>query len=362
MMNILKKIIKTALLTSVSVFAACFTILFTVVFSMMVLVAIVGSADESPSHSAKYAPVYGDEEDDNDNVIYSIPITGVILGETFDVGGLNALSLEGITYGYEIKKDLMELADEENSKALILELHSPGGTIYGTQAIVDGVHYYKEKTGNPVYAYVGSIAASGGYWVATAADSIIADRGTAIGSIGVIQGPFKYYDGVINEDYGAFMGGVETVNGITTEYITSGESKDLGNPNRKLTEKERAVLQKGADNIYELFVDQVSNSRGINKSDIEENLGAYIYDEKQALDLKLVDQLGSKEEAYEMLAKQIGLEGFEVLQRESSNGIFDSLFGVVSSLMPARSVKTSGNCFLHSQVLAYHGDVASLCQ
>lgn len=360
MKNIVKKIFKTAVLTSVSAFVACFTILFTVVFSMMVLVAIVGSSDESQLHSAKYVPVYGEKE--NENVIYSIPITGVILGETFDLGGLNSLSFEGMTYGYEIKKDIMELADDKKSKALILEIHSPGGTIYGTQAIVDGVQYYKEKTGNPVYAYVGSIAASGGYWVATAADSIIADRGTAVGSIGVIQGPFKYYDGVITEDYGAFMGGVETVNGITTEYITSGESKDLGNPNRKLTEKERSILQKGADNIYDLFVSQVSNSRGMSKSDVEENLGAYIYDEQQALDLKLIDQLGSKEEAYEMLATQVGLQDFEVMQRESGIGILDSLLGALSSWVPLSSAKKSGNCLLHSQVLAYHGDVSSLCQ
>lgn len=357
-MHILKRILKTAVISSISVFFAFFTLVFTIVFFTMVLVAVVNPDVEDSQTEAHYAFVHGNEN--ADQTLHSIPISGVILGESYDLGGIDALSLSGVTYGYDIKDELVRLADEKEGDGVILEIHSPGGTIYGTQAIVDGVAYYKEKTGNPVVAYVGSIAASGGYWAATSADAVIADSGTGVGSIGVIQGPFKHYDAVLNENYGAFLGGVETKNGITTEYITAGNSKDLGNPYRPLSDIERSKLQKGVDNAYSLFVAQVAKARNITEQEVREEIGAFVYDEQQAKEIKLIDEVGSKEFSYSFLAEKVGLDDYKVVRYEPLFGLFGSLFKVMETWRPTQSVH-SPLCSLQQSVLAYHGEISVMC-
>lgn len=309
----------------------------------------------------QYQYRHGDE--DAGTQFVSIPINGVIMGEQQSTDEFfSNFVTEGVVYGYDIKEQLQDLAAENEVKGVILEINSPGGTIFGSQAIADGVKEYKEKTGKPVIAYVASMAASGGYWVAASADEIIADHGTTLGSIGVILGPFKYYDGVMSEDDGILMGGVETKNGITSEYITAGKYKDLGNPYRKLTEEERAILQEGVDNSYNTFVKYVSERRKIDTEVVKNNLGALAYDDIQAKELQLIDEIGSKDEAYQRLATLANVQSYQIIQKSGTGSFWEMLQEASSQFRSDKQVEASCLFEKHSLLLAYYGDVNSLCR
>jgi protease IV len=357
-----KQIIKLVvfIFSGVSTFVLSFVMIF---FLLLVFVAaLAASADGvSESQDLKLEHVFG--EVGSSNRLVSLKINGLILGDKGDTSPLlEFLSEFGVVYGYEIKDTLIKLADDDSIQGVVLEINSPGGTIFGTQAIVDGVAEYKQRTGKPVLAFVGSMAASGGYWAAASADEILADTGTAIGSIGVVMGPIKYYDQVISESGGAFMGGVETRGGIETEYITAGFSKDLGNPYRRLTDRERQALQVSVDNYYNLFVSYVAEQRDVSETLLRSTVGALILDEGQAISYGLVDQRANKQEAFSQLARLANLpaDDFEVLQQKRRGGFFNSLTDAAAAFSSG-SNKPAAYCSLSTTVLAFHGNVAALC-
>ncbi len=303
--------------------------------------------------------VYGD--DTSPHNLLSVPVTGVILGDANEGGG-GILGGDLVTYGYEVKQTLYDAADEDDVDGVVLDMNTPGGTAYGANAIADGVEYYRDQTGKPVYAFVAGMSASGGMWAMSAADRIFADVGTATGSIGVIEGPYQYWDKVTEMDGGLLSGGVTTQNGIEQSYFTAGTGKDQGNPFRRLTPEEIRITQEGVNNMYAQFVHQVSETRKIPEETIRNVLGAHIYDEETALKLKLIDEVGNRQEAYEALAKKAGLrvDDWQVVQIETSAGFLGGLFGARShkaAKQPAGRVA----CMLDRQVLAYAGDPSTLC-
>ncbi len=343
--------------------AAVLGVMTTIILVIVVLAAMSAGAASDPSNTSKFAErtvEYGDE--DAEKTFLAINVNGVILGERSGISELGSLFEEGLTYGYEVKEHLMEAAEDEDLSGVILIVDSPGGTIFGSQAIADGVSYYRDKTNKPIITYVAGMAASGGYWTAVSTDHIIADHGTAVGSIGVIFGPFKYYDKVISEDGGAFVGGVVTENGVETTYITAGKSKDIGNPYRKVTPEELAKLQVSVDDSYTEFVKMVSLHRSISDATIREEIGAMIYGEKQAVELKLIDAVGNKHDAFNALAAKAGVkEGeYKIVRETPENDVFGALFGAALHSKSQQQV-ASPLCALHSQILAYHGSVATLC-
>lgn len=365
-MHFIKKLIKVFLLSIAAVTGAAFTITaMTIIF--VIGIAAIAAVGSEAAHEVQMEQktVWGEE--DARGTLLAVDVTGVILGEQLDLSGFGALLQEGVTYGYEIKEELIEAAEDEDISGIVLMIDSPGGTIFGSQAIADGVAEYREKTGKPVYAYIGGTAASGGYWVAAAADKIVADHGTAIGSIGVIFGPFKYYDGVVAEDGGAFLGGVVTQGGISTQYITAGTSKDIGNPYRRLTEAELASLQETVNDSYNQFVTHVAASRPLEESAVRNQLGAMIYGEQQSVENKLIDEIANKHQAFDQLATAAGLEleDYKVVKNKSNADFFSEVFGVAALTVRGQAVPGAGrahaSCTLSTQVLAFHGDVSRLC-
>lgn len=322
--------------------------------------AIAALFAQNTSTGYVYQPVHGY----GTNQLVSIKISGVIVGSNDTGGSLGDAFGAAPTYGYEVKEQLMFEADNDTASGIILEIDSPGGTIYGAHAIADGVAYYKEKTHKPVYAHIQGVGASGAYWAAASADKIFVDYGSEVGSIGVIMGPFEYYDKPVASDGGVFgAGGVVTQNGIESVTITAGTSKDIGNPYRKLTDKEIQSLQKMVNNEYDEFVKYISERRKISESEIRDTIGAMGYDPKTAVELKLVDKIGSRETAYQALAEaaKVG-EDFYVTRLEREPSAIESLFSAVS-LSPKKQVSSQNSvCTLSQSVLAYHGDVAALCK
>lgn len=288
------------------------------------------------------------------NRLLSIKITGVIIGDSDDTAMLSPDIAGGFTSGYEVKRQLYEAAEEEAIKGVVLEINSPGGTIYGAHAIADGVEYYRSKTHKPVYAYVQGLAASGAFWAAVSADKVIADYGSSIGSIGVVMGPFKYYDHVVSD------GEVLTQNGIESEYISAGKGKDAGDPYRRLTEEELTVLRQSVNSEYDQFVKYVSQRRGVSEGTLRDRIGAMVYDGKTAESHKLIDQTGTREDSYDKLAEAARLrtKDYQVIrlvverlgeQQEAASGD------------QSKSAKSQG-CAVHQIRLVYYGDVARLCR
>lgn len=352
---------QTAIRTFFKVFSgvvAFFIAIFGSFFVMAIIFGSLGSADEVVE--SEYEVIAGQE--DGSLRFVSIPIEGVILGERSSDDFMYYLADFAVTYGYEVKEQLLDLAEDETVDGIILEIHSPGGTIFGTKAITSGIAQYKEKTGKPVHVYIGSIAASGGYWVAASGDSVVADYGVSVGSIGVISGPFKYYQSVVSEDGGAFVGGIVTENGIATTYISAGSSKDFGNPYREMTEQEMSIMQRSVSVAYDDFVTYVSDQRQLARPVITESIGAMIYDETQAKAFGLIDATGDKQFAYEKLATAVAPgSSFSIERLYQEQGFFELLFSAIQLYSPNKRVSSQA-CLSSASVLAYHGDISSLCR
>lgn len=350
-----KRLIKVSLLFFVAITTSVGTLLLLFFIMILGLVFLVSSlSKESQTHSI----VYGSE--DATNTFVSLPITGVIVGDQTDISDPFGFVSEQVTYGYDVKNTLYQLSEDESIKGIVLEINSPGGTIYGANAIADGIEYYKATTGKPVVAFVSGLAASGGYWAAASSDYIIADMGTNLGSIGVIAGPFQYFDTVLSESGGALVGGVVTENGIETTYITAGTSKDLGNPYRRLTPDELSSLQTMVNREYETFVEFVSNKRSIEKSYIKDVLGAMVYDANTSVERNLANEVGSRESAYEWLAQQIDVNPstINVIREELEGGLLKSLLQS-QTILPFK--REASLCSITTSHLVYFGDVSSLC-
>lgn len=296
--------------------------------------------------------------------LVAVPVIGPILGEDRGGGGfLTAAS--GVTYGYSIKERLLELADDDEVDGILLELDTPGGTIYGSKAIADGVAEFQARTGKPVVAYVGGISASGGMYAMAGADEIMADHGTLIGSIGVIFGPFVRYNDITAVDNGILFGGVETSGGVEFEYLTAGRSKDLGSPYRDMTAEEKKILEEGLDNAYDEFVAHVAEGRGLTEAQIKNDLGALIYGEQQAIANGLIDTIGAREDAWARLAELAGAQGSDwrldrSLPREPT--FLDLLTGAsIDESEPAARVNLPAVCTGTATLLTYHGEPSQLC-
>lgn len=182
----------------------------------------------------------------------------------------------------------------DSVKAVVLRVESPGGGVVPSQEIYDRLKKVKEN--KIVVASLGAVAASGGYYIACAADKIVANPGTVTGSIGVIL-QFPLFEELFRKI------------GIGSTTVKSGKYKDMGSPFRELTPGERAYLQGVTNDIYEQFVDTVLVSRNIPPSRTAEIAEGKIFTGRQALELGLVDALGSEQDAVDLAAKLSGLEG-----------------------------------------------------
>ena len=354
-------------LTAVVIFGAAF-LLIPFLFIAGIAAIAGSSAGEVESAGLSRSLLVG--EDNADISLVAVSVEGLILGEERGGGGLFAPT--DLTYGYTLQEDLAELAEDDSVDGIILEINSPGGTIFGSKAIADGVAAYRDATGKPVVAYVSGISASGGMYAMAGADEIYADHGTLIGSIGVIFGPFVTYNDVTAIDGGILGGGVTTEGGIEFEFLTAGRSKDFGNPYRPMTEEERATLQEGLDDAYDEFVTHVAKGRDLTESDIKDGLGALIFGEQQAVANGLIDGISNRNDSYEKAAIAAGMTDGQTFKVERLDGGEDDLLSLLGARVagtdPAADPAASTNplsaepmCLGTGAILAYHGDPALLC-
>ena len=204
--------------------------------------------------------------------------------------------------------------DDPSVKAIVMRIDSPGGSV----APVQEIYTELEKIEKPIVASMGGSAASGGYYIACAADTILANPGTLTGSIGVIM-QFTRMKGLYDKV------------GLEHQVIKSGQFKDTGSPFRTLTEAEQAVLQATVDDVYNQFVDTIAEARShlLTRTEVIELSDGRIFSGKQALDSKLIDQLGNLPDAIKIAGELGGIEGKpKVLRKEKKTSLFEQLVGV----------------------------------
>ncbi|RQW90245.1 MAG: signal peptide peptidase SppA [Geobacter sp.] len=236
-----------------------------------------------------------------------------------------------ITDSGEIIEQLHYARDENNIKAVVLRLDTPGGVVGPTQEIYEEIT--KLKKVKPVVVSMGSVAASGGYYIAAPANIIFANPGTITGSIGVLM------------KLANFQTLLDKV-GVKSFVLKSGEFKDTGSPVRPITLQDKKILQGIIESMYKQFVLAVSDGRNLPIKKVQELADGRIFTGEQAKQLKLVDKLGNLQDAIDEAAKITGIKHkpkivYPPKTKKSYIDIF--LKGFTESLFNTIKTETNGN-------------------
>ncbi len=218
-------------------------------------------------------------------------------------------------------------------KAILVRIDSPGGAVAPSQEIYEAIKRAQEK--KPVFASMGSVAASGGYYLASAAEKIFANPGTLTGSIGVAMQMRN-----VQELFSKI--------GIDNSVIKSGQFKDAGSPYRKMTPKESKYLQNVSDEIYDQFIGAVAEGRKMKREEVEALAEGRIYTGKQAKELGLVDVLGGLQTAISEAGKAVGIPedpvvvSFKRKRRAFSEHLVQTIFRELLSAEATHSASLPG--------------------
>jgi protease IV len=223
-----------------------------------------------------------------------------IIAPDLDVSGEDRIALirvEGVILdAQETVGDLKKYAEAPSVKAIVLRIDSPGGGVVPSQEIYDAVKRVRSKNNKAVIASMGTVAASGGYYIAAATDRIMANPGTLTGSIGVIM-ELANLEGLLKKI------GVESI------VVKSGEHKDIGSPFRKMKDEDRRILQAVMDDVHSQFIEAVAEGRSLAVSDVRSLADGRVFTGRQAKAAKLVDELGDLDDAIKLAAEMAGIEG-----------------------------------------------------
>ncbi|MBW2623266.1 MAG: signal peptide peptidase SppA [Deltaproteobacteria bacterium] len=206
---------------------------------------------------------------------------------------IGVIEIKGIILKAEpVLRTLVQFRNDKNIKAIILRVDSSGGGVAPTQEIYREI--MRTRSQKKVIASLGNIAASGGIYIASAANYILANPGTLTGSVSVIM-HFTNYEDLFEKV------------GLKSISITSGEFKDIGSPTRGMTEKEKRILQRLVDQIHQQFVNDLAKARGLPLEKINALADGQIFSGEEAVELGLVDKLGNFEDAIAYAQKVTGL-------------------------------------------------------
>lgn len=274
--------------------AIAFGLLFLTV-GALVLVLIAGPGGNYGGTGGTESPVTFKEKyvsGDGSDKIAVLPVAGLISpkrSEPIPLSPTTPATPEAI------RDQLRQATEDERVKAVIFEVNSPGGGVVPTDQIYESILGFKERTGKPVVVSMDATAASGGYYIATAADRIVANPNTLTGSLGVI---FSYLN---------FEEAADKL-GLQEEVVKSGRFKDIGSPTREPTEEELEILQTYVNEGYDRFVEVIVEGRNLPESEVREIADGRVYSGLQAESLGLIDELGDLEKAAEISRELAGLE------------------------------------------------------
>lgn len=228
----------------------------------------------------------------------------------------------------QIRQQLQQANDDPQVKAVIMSIDSPGGSAVVSDQIWQQIQTFKTESHKPVIAQFGDTAASGGYYIATAADKIIANPASLTGSIGVI---LEFYDasGLLNKL------------GITPGVVKSGPYKDIASFTRPTTPDEQAILQSVVNGAYDQFVERVATGRKMNMDKVKSLADGRIYTGAQAKENGLIDELGNQDKAIS-IAKQLAHLSSASVVEYNQNNLLQSLLATNSQLGLLQSLLSLG--------------------
>jgi len=234
-------------------------------------------------------------------VLFFLGLSGVVLallgkGSLFGLREqVGVVEIKGVlTDSRIVIKQLDRFKDDRNIKAIVLRINSPGGAVGPAQEILREVEKVRAK--KKIVASLGTVAASGGYYIASGANLIMANRGTATGSIGVIM-QFANVEGLSKKI------GVDFFN------LKAGRYKDVGSPFRPMTPEDKAYLQGLLDNIYQQFINDVAHNRKIPVAKLRGLAEGRVYTGQEAKQIGLVDDFGNLPDAIEKAGRLGGIKG-----------------------------------------------------
>lgn len=222
-----------------------------------------------------------------------------------------------------VVEELKNAKEDPLVKGVILNVNSPGGSVYASERIANQIKALKEAE-KPVYTVMGEMAASGGYYISAPTDRIYASNETWTGSIGVIiqsyslQGLFEKY-------------------GIKEQNITTGKMKDAGSQGRDMSKEEKEYFQGLVDSAFDRFVKIVAEGRGLSEREVRKLADGRVYDGSQALANGLVDKIGDLDSAIGDMASENNLEDPMVIRNDNIMGSFSSIFSKVTDLKKSES-------------------------
>ena len=240
---------------------------------------------------------------------------------------IGVVELDGvIVTPKQVVKQLKAFADDDSIKAIVIHVNSPGGGVAASEEIYREVKRIRDEKKKRIVASIETVGASGAYYVASATNKIYADKGSIVGSIGVIAEWVNY---------GELLKWAK-LHAIT---MKAGEFKDTGNPTREMTPAEREYFQGMIDNMHSQFIQAVADGRHEKVEDIRAIADGKVWTGEQALPLKLVDQLADFEGAVKDTARAVNISGEPSLvwpPKERRPGVMDLFFGDISDYLPTR--------------------------
>lgn len=215
-----------------------------------------------------------------------------------------------------IIEELRDYSEDSSIKAIVIRIESPGGAVAPAQEIYEEILKIKQKKN--VVVSMGSVAASGGYYIASPADRIVANPGTLTGSIGVIM------------EIPNIKGLMEKI-GVETQVIKSGRHKDIASIFKSMTEEERQILQEVLDDVHNQFIEAVAVGREMEIEEVMKLADGRIFTGRMAKDAGLIDELGGLEDAIMLAGELSGIKGRpHVVERKKRFDLFDILRGNVT--------------------------------
>lgn len=259
------------------------------------------------------------QEGSNTSQIAVLKVDGTIQ----DTGEESIWGSEGYNH-QNFMKQLDDVKDDTNIKGVVLEVNSPGGGVVESKQIYEKIVLIQKSRGIPVYVSMGSMAASGGYYISAPADKIFVDEETLTGSIGVIMQSVNYSK--LAEKYG-----------VEFETIKTGPYKDIMSGSREMTEGDRKILQSMVDDSYQRFLKVIADGRDMPMAEVKKVADGRVYNGTQAVDVGLADDFGYLTDTINALKQEKDLKGSKVFEYESSDSL-SSLFSTkVNSLLGGSS-------------------------
>jgi protease-4 len=280
-----------------------------------VVVVLAVSASGGPGASAA---VYEEEyvSGEGSEKVAVVPVVGTIASADNSVPGTEPpITPEGLA-------DALRQAEEDPTvAAVVLEVNSPGGGVTASDEMHQSILDFRESSGKPVVVSMGDTAASGGYYISTAADKIVANETTLTGSLGVIFSLTDFSE--LADDYG-----------VEQEVVKSGKFKDMGSSFRNLTPEEREILQSIVDESYDKFVSVIVEGRDLPEERVREIADGRVYSGQQAKELGLVDSFGGLDEAAMISQDLAGVDGATVVRYVQPESFTETLLARLAPQEP----------------------------